>query len=92
MSRSSRIVGRVAAVASLSTMLFIGSGGAQAATPTKHGCFGASVSALAAPSRPFGDFVSDTARNPEDAPGVGDAVQLVQAGNVPDAAFPNACN
>ena len=66
--------------------------GAKAATPTVHRCFGQSVSAVAAPSRPFGNFVSDTARDPESRPGLGDAVQQVQAGQVDDADFPNSCN
>jgi hypothetical protein len=65
---------------------------ANAATPTVQGCLGRSVSAVAAPSRPFGNFVSDTARDPGNRPGIGDAVQSVQAGQVDDADFPNSCN
>jgi len=84
---------RAIATVGLAAVLVTGTSvGANAATPVVRGCFGQSVSAVAAPSRPFGNFVSDTARDPETRSGIGDAVQQVQAGQVDDADFPNTCN
>jgi hypothetical protein len=84
---------RAIAVAGFVGVLVAGTSvSANAAAPTFRGCFGQSVSTVAAPSRPFGNFVSDTARDPESRPGIGDAVQQVQAGQVDDADFPNTCN
>ena len=70
----------------------LSTGVASGARPAEPGCLGASVSAAAtADGRGFGAFVSFTARN-DPGNGVGDAVQAVLAGVVPDEAFPNTCN
>jgi hypothetical protein len=89
LARKVRTIGTAAVLASAITLV----GGAQmasAATPTVDGCFGASISAAAGPG--FGPFVVEAAQDDTGRPGVGDAVQAVQAGQVPDAAFPNSCN
>ena len=65
---------------------------ALAAAPVAPGCVGESVSAFAAANgRDFGlGAVATTARL--STQGVGDEVQLIQAGEFPDEAFPNTCN
>ena len=64
---------------------------ALAATPTSPPCLGNSVSAFASANGvDFGQTVALTAR--ESTQGVGDEVQLLQAGEFPDEAFPNSCN
>jgi hypothetical protein len=67
---------------------------ASAATPVNHGCVGESLSALAINLAPgdFGAAAVGTAQNPSGRPGLGDFVQLGQAGLLPDAVIPNTCN
>jgi len=60
-----------------------------AGQPANHACFGGSVSVAAEAGGDFGAFVAAVAR---ENVGVGQAVQDIQAGLVPDEAFPNACN
>jgi hypothetical protein len=72
---------------------------AGASTPASPGCYGESISALAS-DQPFpGAFGAGTvgfAQAPTDEffpiPGLGDGVQALQAGLVPDAIVPNTCN
>jgi hypothetical protein len=70
-------------------------GVADAGPPANQGCYGESISALAsdqpAPGA-FGAAVVGFAQAPDDRPGLGDGVQLVQAGLVPDEVVPNTCN
>jgi peptidoglycan hydrolase-like protein with peptidoglycan-binding domain len=70
-------------------------GVADAGPPANQGCYGESISALAsnqpAPGA-FGDAVVGFAQEPDSRPGVGDGVQLLQAGLVPDEVVPNTCN
>ena len=89
---ASRAYRATVTVALASAIMMCSPGAARAATPTVHGCFGESVSAVAAEWRPFGNFVSGTAQDPTNRPGIGDGVQAVQAGQVDDADFPNTCN
>ncbi|MDP9331475.1 MAG: hypothetical protein M3P11_12670 [Actinomycetota bacterium] len=67
---------------------------ASAATPTVQGCVGSSLSAGATSSdgSTFGQFVSGVAQDTSDRPGVGDAVQALESGQVLDADFQNTCN
>jgi hypothetical protein len=69
---------------------------ASAATPANQACVGESLSALASnqPSNgSFGAAVKGFAQAPNTPhPGLGDAIQLFQAGGVPDAVVPNTCN
>ena len=60
-----------------------------AARPASQGCLGDSVSAAAQLGRGYGQLVASVAR---ENGGVGEVVQLLLAGNFPDAAFPNTCN
>jgi hypothetical protein len=66
-----------------------------AGKPVNQGCYGASISALAS-DQPFpgafGAGVVSFAQQPDGRPGLGDGVQLLQAGLVPDGAVPNSCN
>ena len=65
-----------------------------AGPPAQQGCYGASISALAsdqpAPGA-FGAAVVSFAQAPGQ-PGLGDGVQQLQAGLVPDDVVPNTCN
>jgi hypothetical protein len=77
---------------------FVFAGTAGAGQPNNQACVGKSVSALAsnqpAPGA-FGQFVRGFAQNPGVPtlrPGLGDAIQVLQAGEAPDAAVPNTCN
>lgn len=66
---------------------------ADAAEPVDQACLGESFSALAAPG--FGHGVVFFAQNggPADTrTGLGDGIQLLQSGVVPDAIVPNTCN
>ena len=69
--------------------------GAAAAQPVQQACLGESVSALAS-SQPapgaFGAAVVGFAQDPTTAPGLGDDLQALQAGQVPDEVVPNTCN
>jgi hypothetical protein len=72
--------------------MLIGTGAASAGQPAVQGCVGASVSANARALQPYGrNFVSTiTPRN--DFGSLGDAVQIVQAGGLPDELYANTCN
>ena len=84
---------RAAATGTIACLIVIGGPvAARAARPAVRACVGHSLSAVASASTQFGQFVSSTARDPTDHPGIGDAVQALQAGQVPDSAFPNTCN
>ncbi len=65
------------------------------AQPANQACIGKSYSALAT-TQPFpgafGGGVRGFAQDPNTAPGLGDGVQAVQAGVVPDDVVPNTCN
>ena len=70
----------------------IGAGSVSAAQPTKQGCVGASVSALAQALQPLGQVVIDPSAPRNDFGKVSDAVHAFQAGEVPDSILPNTCN
>lgn len=84
----------LAAGAAAGVMLASG-GVASAAQPVQQACLGESVSALAS-SQPapgaFGAAVLGFAQDPTTAPGLGDGLQALQAGQVPDEVVPNTCN
>lgn len=66
---------------------------ANAAEPEKQACVGESLSALAGPG--FGDaivFFAQVGGPVNTQPGLGDGIQLLQAGAVPDQVVPNTCN
>ncbi|HZC69584.1 MAG TPA: hypothetical protein VE442_02710 [Jatrophihabitans sp.] len=66
---------------------------AYAAQPAVQGCVGSSVGAAAQQPGPFGQFVNGVAHDPTSVrPGVGDEVQTLAAGGLPDDEFPNTCN
>lgn len=75
----------------------LGSGGvAGAAEPVDQACVGESLSALAT-TQPspgaFGAGVTGFAQDPNlPPPGLGDGIQALQAGLVPDQVVPNTCN
>jgi hypothetical protein len=60
-----------------------------AGQPANHACLGQTIKSAAAARADFGAFVAAGAR---DTRGVGDEVQSILAGQIPDEAFPNACN
>ena len=63
--------------------------------PRRQGCYGASISALAsnqATPGGFGAAVVAFAQGADGRPGLGDGVQLLQAGLVADDVVPNTCN
>ena len=88
---------RIAAAAVMVTAgVSLGSGSvAGAAQPANHACVGESLSALAT-TQPFpgafGGAASGLAQDPTGRPGLGDLIQLGQAGQLPDAVVPNTCN
>jgi hypothetical protein len=65
---------------------------ASAGQPAVQGCFGQSVSLHARFQQPYGQTVlsANAPRNPFGS--IGDAVQLVHAGLVPDNIYFNTCN
>ncbi len=60
-----------------------------AAQPVSQACLGRTISAAAQGGAAFGQFVAGVAR---DDRGVGEEVQIVLAGELPDEGFPNTCN
>ncbi len=68
---------------------------AWAGEPAVTGCYGESISTLAsnqpAPGA-FGTGVVGFAQAPDGQPGLGEGVQALQAGAVPDEVVPNTCN
>jgi hypothetical protein len=64
---------------------------AGAATPAVQACVGSTFSAGAHEPGPLGQVVSVFAQVP-DGFGLGNAIQALQAGLVPDALVPNTCN
>ena len=70
----------------------ISAGTAAAGKPAVRGCVGESVSANAKALQPYGkNFISEVAPT-NDFGTLGNAVQAVQAGGVPDDAYANTCN
>ena len=69
-------------------------GTAIAARPVSQACLGASVSSAAQNIPEYGSVVSGAAHASGEGNrvGVGDDVQAIQAGFVPDEIFPNTCN
>lgn len=66
-----------------------------AGSPAQQGCYGESISALASNQAfpgAFGAGVRGFAQAPDGKRGLGDGVELLQAGLVPDDVVPNTCN
>jgi len=87
---------RIAAAVMVTAGVSLGSGSvASAAQPANQACVGESLSALAT-TQPspgaFGGAASSLAQDPTGHPGLGDLIQLGQAGQLPDAVVPNTCN
>jgi hypothetical protein len=76
----------------IATTVLIGAVPAGAATPATRGCVGASVSAFSTTYVRSGWAYRDFAQETTSRPGLGDALQGLQAGAVSDADFPNSCN
>jgi hypothetical protein len=70
----------------------IGAGPASAVKPAVKGCLGHSVSANAGALHPYGQVVLAPATPRSDLGSIGDAVRLVQTGQLDDEIFPNTCN
>jgi hypothetical protein len=88
-----------ALAASAATCMFAGlyASAASAAEPAQQGCVGETYSTVTQllPPSVFGQLVATSARfgGPlSTQPGVGDSVQIVQAGDAPDTVVPNTCN
>jgi hypothetical protein len=92
-----RAIVRVAVAAGLAAGVVLASGSAAgAAEPANQACVGESLSALAttqpAPGA-FGAGVVGFAQDPTlPPPGLGDGLQALEAGAVPDEVVPNTCN
>ena len=87
---------RMAVAAGILAGVVLGSGsGAGAAEPATQACVGESLSALAS-TQPapgvFGGAVAGFAQDPTNPPGLGDGIQALQAGLVPDDVVLNTCN
>ena len=95
MIRTRTLLGGAAAVALAAGITLGAAGAAGAGPPTTQACVGESLSALAsdqpAPGA-FGAGVVGFAQAPDARPGLGDGIQALQAGDVPDAGVPNTCN
>jgi hypothetical protein len=73
-------------------------GVAGASEPNNQACVGETLSVLAA-NQPeefdpgsFGNVITIFAQAPDGQPGLGDGIQTLEAGLVPDAIAPNTCN
>lgn len=87
---------RTVAVASVAAGMMIGSAAmAGAGKPANRACVGESLSALASNQQVpggFGAAVVGFAQDPQSPPGLGDGIQVFQAGFVDDEIVPNTCN
>ena len=85
----------IAALVSVIAVFGLTTGVAAAAKPANPACVGTSFSPLAsnqpAPGA-FGGAVVSFAQEPDDRPGLGNGIQALQAGFVPDEIVPNTCN
>jgi hypothetical protein len=81
-------------VAVVCVCLSLPAAAASAATPAVHACVGGSISTTASGTPGFGRFVSGVAHDPTSGSrlGVGDDLQALEAGLVPDSGFTNTCN
>ncbi len=92
-----RTLGRAAVAAGVLAGIVLGSASsASAGEPVDQACVGESLSALAT-TQPspgaFGAGVVGFAQDPNlPPPGLGEGVQALQAGLVPDEVVPNTCN
>lgn len=68
---------------------------ASAGEPADKACVGESLSVLAT-TQPlpgaFGEAVVSFAKEPSSPPGLGEGIQDLQAGEIPDDLVPNTCN
>ena len=87
-----RIAKSAVIVASSVCTLLVSSPAALASQPAVNGCVGASISGAAHAIQPYGQFVSQFARDAQSHPGVSDDVHTLAAGGFTDAQFPNSCN
>jgi hypothetical protein len=74
------------------TLVFLGVPVARASGPDPAWCLGESVSSFSKANARPGSVYRAFAQDPQTEPGLGDGVQGLQAGLVPDADFPNTCN
>ena len=65
---------------------------ANAAEPAVGACVGTTFSSLATAGPRLGQGVKGFAQDPTNRPGLGDGIQALQAGLVPDEVVPNTCN
>ena len=67
---------------------------AGAAEPAQHACVGVTFSdgAAALPGGDLGQLVAGFARDDDGAAGLGNGIQAIQAGQLPDEVAVNACN
>ena len=80
---------------SVTAVLGLSTGIATAAQPANTACVGTSLSTLASDQPEpgaFGGAVVGFAQAPDGQPGLGDGIQTLQAGDVPDEVVPNTCN
>jgi hypothetical protein len=65
---------------------------ASAAQPVVQACVGTTFSAGAHATTPFGPVIVGFAQDPTSRPGLGDGIQQLQAGQVPDEVAVNTCH
>ena len=86
---------RAVVVAGVAVGLLLGtSGAASAGQPVVQACVGTTFSGAAAalPGGELGQTIRAFAQDPMGRPGIGDGIQAVQAGAVPDEVAVNTCN
>jgi hypothetical protein len=88
-SRISKIVISLAVVAGTTGGF---ASAAYAATPVVPACVGTTFSTLATAGPGLGQGVRGFAQDPTNPPGLGDGIQSLQAGQVPDEVVANTCN
>jgi hypothetical protein len=65
---------------------------ASAAEPAVQACVGTTFSSLATAGPRLGQGVRGFAQDPMNRPGLGDGIQSLQAGQVPNGVVPNTCS
>ena len=93
----SRAIRRVSVAVGVTVLaVFTMAGTAAARQPAVRACVGSTfstdVQAATASGQPAGQNVRSFAQDPFSPPGLGDGLQALQAGVVPDGVVPNTCN
>ena len=85
-----RVVGAMVSLALSGAIVVAAASPAAAVKPVKQACVGQTFSS--AEAHPLGHLISGFAQEVDSRPGIGDGIQGLQGGFIPDDLAPNTCN